>query len=122
MNTEEMLAAMRPKPKVTEEVKATDISPLGMDDIEIPVKEVKKELPMIRQEEVVPRILEAATKSEEKLKKQLTEQPDTNSLLASLIIQVRRTNTLLDQMRLIALGQPISDYIVNEVKENGSDS
>lgn len=56
----------------------------------------------------IPRIVESATKSEENLKMRLSKQPSTDDLFVSLIGGIRRTNSLLEQIRNILLNNPIS--------------
>lgn len=115
MNNEEMLRAMGVKsktPQETEEKVKTDISPLGMDDIEIPVP--RRENPST--------VLDAPKPIKEKdttfSHRDPNKEPTTNELLVSLITQQRRTNSLLEQMRNISLGIPITES-TEEVSSNG---
>ena len=103
MNTEEMLAAMKAKPKISDadKILGTDHSAIGLMN-----------------EPKTPTIDETKTLPGNLIKKKLLPEPSTNDLLVNLIGHVRRTNTLLEQLRSIALGLPLSES-KSEVSENG---
>jgi len=124
VNNEELLRAMgmKPKtvtsmesPKVPEDVtvasKLMETSPIGMDEVPISRRENPSkvlDVPETRKEI-------DTTFSHRDPKK----EPTTNELLISLIARTRRTNTLLEQLRNIALGMPITDSKEEEVSQNG---